>query len=135
MPLSYDLTTFQILGQNLSNSFVGILVQTMTPKGHFEINWPLPITCTYYKFSNRSSSSHTKGKSWASHQLKKMFALLASYFIFAEERAREKRNTIAMVNYTDDGRVIAISNFFTANMIFGSYLGVICFRPKIKSFL
>ena len=24
--------------QNLSNFFVGILVQTMTPKGHFEIN-------------------------------------------------------------------------------------------------
>ena len=58
---------------------------------------------TYYKFLSRSSSSHTKGKSWASHQLKKMFALLASYFIFAEERPREKRNTIAMVNYTDDG--------------------------------
>ena len=36
-----DLTTFQILGQNLSNFFVGILAQTMTPKGHFEINWPL----------------------------------------------------------------------------------------------
>ena len=36
-----DLTTFQILGQNLSNFFVGILVETMTPKGHFEINWPL----------------------------------------------------------------------------------------------
>ena len=33
-----DLTTFQILGQNLSNFFVGILVETMTPKGHFEIN-------------------------------------------------------------------------------------------------
>ena len=36
-----DLTTFQILGQKLSKNFVGILVQTMTPKGHFEINWPL----------------------------------------------------------------------------------------------
>ena len=46
---------------------------------------------TYYKFLSRSSSSHTKGKSWTSHQLKKMFALLASYFIFAEERAREKK--------------------------------------------
>ena len=32
---------FKILGQNLSNFFVGILVETMTPKGHFEINWPL----------------------------------------------------------------------------------------------
>ena len=41
MTLFYDLTTFQILGQKLSNFFIGILVQTMTPKGHFEINWPL----------------------------------------------------------------------------------------------
>ena len=81
---------------------------------------------TYYKFLSRSSSSHTKGKSWASHQLKKMFALLASYFIFAEERAREKRNTIAMVNYTDDGRVIAISQFFYGQYqiweLFGSHM-------------
>ena len=36
--LSYNLTTFQIPGQNLSNFFVGILVKTMTPKGHFEID-------------------------------------------------------------------------------------------------
>ena len=36
--LSYDLTTFQILGQKFVKFFVGILVQTMTPKGHFEIN-------------------------------------------------------------------------------------------------
>jgi hypothetical protein len=36
-----DLTTFQILGQKFVKFFVGILVQTMTPKGHFEINWPL----------------------------------------------------------------------------------------------
>ena len=41
MPLSYELTTFQIPGQKLSNFFVGILVETMTPRGHFEINWPL----------------------------------------------------------------------------------------------
>ena len=32
------LPKFQILGQKLSNFFVGILVETMTPKGHFEIN-------------------------------------------------------------------------------------------------
>ena len=38
VPLSYDLTIFQILGQKFSNFFIGILVQTMTPKGHFEIN-------------------------------------------------------------------------------------------------
>ena len=37
VPLSYDLTTFQILGQKFSNFFIGILVQMMTPKGHFEI--------------------------------------------------------------------------------------------------
>ena len=42
--LIVDLTTFQILGQNLSNFFVGILVQTMTLKGHFEINWPLQVS-------------------------------------------------------------------------------------------
>ena len=34
----YDLTPFQILGQNFVKFFVGILVQTMTPKGQFEIN-------------------------------------------------------------------------------------------------
>ena len=38
VPLSYDLTTFQILGQKFVKFFIGILVQTMTPKGHFEIN-------------------------------------------------------------------------------------------------
>ena len=38
VPLSYDLTNFQIQGKNFSNLFVGILVQTMTPKGHFEMN-------------------------------------------------------------------------------------------------
>ena len=41
VPLSHDLTPFQILGQKFVKFFVGILVQTMTPKGHFEINWPL----------------------------------------------------------------------------------------------
>ena len=29
---------FRGQGRNLGNFFVGILVQTMTPKGHFEIN-------------------------------------------------------------------------------------------------
>ena len=35
-------------GQKSRNNFVGIFVQTMKPKGHFEINWPLSkvtITC------------------------------------------------------------------------------------------
>ena len=41
VPLFYDLTPFQILGQKFVKFFIGILVQTMTPKGHFEINWPL----------------------------------------------------------------------------------------------
>ena len=35
--LSFNLTTFQILGQKFVKFFVGILVYTMTPKGHFEI--------------------------------------------------------------------------------------------------
>ena len=38
VPLSYKLTTFQIPGQKLSKKFVGILVETMTPRGHFENN-------------------------------------------------------------------------------------------------
>ena len=33
VPLSYDLTPFQILGQKFVKIFVDILVQTMTPKG------------------------------------------------------------------------------------------------------
>ena len=38
----YDLTTFP--GQIF---FVGILVQTMTSKGNFEINWPLIFTSNF----------------------------------------------------------------------------------------
>ena len=38
VPLSYDLTLFQILGQKFVKFFDGILVQKMTPKGQFEIN-------------------------------------------------------------------------------------------------
>ena len=33
---------FKRIGRNLGKNVVGIFVQTMTPKGHFEINWPLP---------------------------------------------------------------------------------------------
>ena len=51
---------FKFLGQILSNFFVGILVETMTPKGHFEINWPLTsekneavFSFKYQKFSVR----------------------------------------------------------------------------------
>ena len=36
-----DFTTFQILGQKFVKFFFGILVQMMTPKGNFEINWTL----------------------------------------------------------------------------------------------
>ena len=32
---------FRFEGRNPGKNFIGILVQTMTPKGHFEINWPL----------------------------------------------------------------------------------------------
>jgi hypothetical protein len=38
------LTLFQILGQKFVKFFVGILVQKVTPKGHFEINWPLGLS-------------------------------------------------------------------------------------------
>ena len=38
VPLSYDLTTFQIVVLKSVKFFVGILVQTMTPKVQFEIN-------------------------------------------------------------------------------------------------
>ena len=31
-------------GRNPYNIFVAILVETMTPKRHFEINWPLPAS-------------------------------------------------------------------------------------------
>ena len=37
----FENSALPILRQNLSNFFVGKLVETMTPKGHFEINWPL----------------------------------------------------------------------------------------------
>ena len=35
---------FKILGPKFVKFFVGILVQMMTPKGHFEINWPLKVS-------------------------------------------------------------------------------------------
>jgi hypothetical protein len=38
VPLSYELTTLQSLGQKFSNFLGGILFQTMTPKGRSEIN-------------------------------------------------------------------------------------------------
>ena len=34
----FDLTSFRGQGRNPGKNFVGILVQMMTPKGHFEIN-------------------------------------------------------------------------------------------------
>ena len=40
--MSWPLFRFQ--GRNF---FVGILVQTMTTKGHFEINWPLIFTSNF----------------------------------------------------------------------------------------
>ena len=49
-PLSYDLTTFQILGQKFSNFFIGILVQSMTSIGHFEITRPLVPNFNFFQF-------------------------------------------------------------------------------------
>ena len=43
-------------GQKSRNNFVGIFVQTMKPKGHFEIDWPLP---RYYL--NDLSGCHQQG--------------------------------------------------------------------------
>ena len=34
----FENSALEWVGQNLSNFFIGILVKTMTPKGHFEIN-------------------------------------------------------------------------------------------------
>jgi hypothetical protein len=39
----FYLTSFKRLGQKSVKKFVGILVYTMTPKGHFKINWILCI--------------------------------------------------------------------------------------------
>ena len=41
VPLSYDLTTFQIVALKSVKFFVGILVQTIFSKRHSEINCPL----------------------------------------------------------------------------------------------
>ena len=47
-------------GQKLSNFFVAILVQTMTPRRHFEINWPL--TSSSYVFDkDRPEIGTTQG--------------------------------------------------------------------------
>ena len=35
-------------------NFVGILVQTITPKGHFEINWPLDEGLIYQTWDSKS---------------------------------------------------------------------------------
>ena len=45
---------FKFLGQKLSKFFVGILVQTMTPKGHFEINWPLKKEANIFQSTLKS---------------------------------------------------------------------------------
>ena len=37
----FDKFCFRMGRAEFVNFFVGILVETMTPKGHFEINWPL----------------------------------------------------------------------------------------------
>ena len=57
VPLSYDLTAFEILGQKLSNFLVGILVQTMTPKKYFEITWSLELLVLLLTYFFRSKSN------------------------------------------------------------------------------
>ena len=88
MPLSYDLTAFQILGQIFVKFFVGILLQTMTPKGHFEINWPLKmlqLTWPHWPEQNLvySCSTALEKKQFQSCQrLKGGFHLLVFPFVY-----------------------------------------------------
>ena len=44
-------------GRNPWNIFVVILVQTMTPKRHFKINWSLEFHFSFYFFSNPALKS------------------------------------------------------------------------------
>ena len=48
---------FQILGQKLVKFFIVILVQAMTPKGHFEINWPLVAVVRKSKATEREAKT------------------------------------------------------------------------------
>ena len=45
-------------GRNLYNIFVAILVETMTPKRHFKINWPLNDELLIIWFTGRTASVH-----------------------------------------------------------------------------
>ena len=40
----------------------------------------------------------------------------------------------SLTSVTEDGRMKALLKFCTANIIFGSFLGVICFRTENQSF-
>ena len=44
--------------QKSRNNFVGIFVQTMKPKGHFEINWPLVYTYNHQKMHHFYAGIH-----------------------------------------------------------------------------
>ena len=46
--------------------------------------------CTYYKFWSRSSS-HTKRKSWTSHQLKKNVRIVSLLFHFCRRKGKRKK--------------------------------------------
>ena len=58
---------FRCYGRNLSNFYLGILGKTMTPKGHFENNWPLP---SHYQVRgiNRNPPCF-RSKTWKSQNL------------------------------------------------------------------
>ena len=61
----------------MSNFFVGILVETMTPKGHFEINRPLGVILCFFM--------HYKDGPFPTVQILtkdvQVFILCLSYFI------------------------------------------------------
>ena len=52
-------TKFQ--GRNLYNIFIDFLVQMMTPKRHFEINWPLNWQGNDARFVNQDDSRYYDG--------------------------------------------------------------------------
>ena len=63
---SRKLQKFQ--GRNLDNIFVAILVQMMTPKRHFEINWPLhsnqweSLSVFWMKIGGKSKNETCRGE-------------------------------------------------------------------------
>ena len=114
-------------GQKLSNFFVGILVQMMTPIGHFEIIWPLtkkskwfcspgsvPDTKKYYfwKFQRGAiiNPFYRKRKSqsarnWPIQLIKFSIEILNNKFMYEYDLSSEKYRFVPsskMSNWTEE---------------------------------